>query len=666
MSIKEQRKTPPSPEAGERKRGRRILLAFVLWSAMLIALGISWGIMQRPQYLSRLTTWLKWIDERSGEIPPPASVGSVRLPMCDKGNLPYPFLSSFAAHETTEAIRNPDSSTERFKISAANGARLQVGLAHASRSDIYRHWEYKFSVREMQSGKEKKLLEKTLRFDKGNWGLFDIALPQHDDGNGTLEIEYALQPIGIKARIGTFISALKGAPPYYKDFVFVTPTVLPDRNPDEYNVLVISFDTLRPDRLGCFGYARETSPNIDAFANENVLLPNAFSSSPWTLPAHHSLFSGLYPSAHLRNLGDVRKYASYAEKVLAEILHEAGYYTIGITGGLHLTSANGFARGFDRYMEFDYRAEGSDKKIFSHAVEWLGENHDTKFFMFLHTYACHSPYTETYFVEKENVKGVLEQRKALYDGDIRYADALFGSLIDKLAGLNLLSKTLVVVVSDHGEDFHDHVTGDDVIPPQIQSSPHEAPKIDHGHSVYDEVIRILTIFHVPDVQVEKRIIQNPIRIIDVMPTILAYLGIRSATETQGTSLFELLKTGERPHDPPVISEFTLRGPERKSVRTKGFKYIYIPDMEERKDGVTFKNIRKHELFNLENDPAERDNLYDQTTTVAEDYQTILEETLEESAAIYNRLEESSQSAVTESIEYPRDVLESLKAIGYID
>jgi arylsulfatase A-like enzyme len=299
-------------------------------------------------------------------------------------------------------------------------------------------------------------------------------------------------------------------------------------------------------------------------------------------------------------------------------------------------------------------------------MEWLDQNRDTKFFIFLHTYACHDPYERNQFLNEENVEGFIEQRRALYDGGVRHADKHFGRLIAKLRGLELLSKTIIVLVSDHGEDFHDHVTEADRIPPTPNPVPYVADRIDHGHTLYEELVNVFTVFHLPGLTPARYVFDNQIRLIDIMPTVLDYLGVQVHSHVQGASLIPLMEKGERPVEPPALSEFTLYGPERKSIRMNGYKYIYVPDPDERKDNVTFRDISQRSLYNLKSDPEERKNIVGDEMSIAEEYHGILEKIVEESHAIRQKLQEESESKEGDAPEQPRDVIEGLKALGYLD
>jgi arylsulfatase A-like enzyme len=256
--------------------------------------------------------------------------------------------------------------------------------------------------------------------------------------------------------------------------------------------------------------------------------------------------------------------------------------------------------------------------------------------------------------------------KALYDGHIRKADALFGQLIEKLESLDLLSATVIVIVSDHGEEFCDHFIEE--APPKSPSLIPQISYVNHGHSVYDELIRVPVIFYLPGLQPETSILENQVRLIDVMPTVLDYLGISYDGPVQGTSLLPLIKKGERLYDPPVISEHLLYGYERKSIRVNGYKYIHTmnpANVNNANGNGHFWNSPRYALFDLKNDPEEMNNIYDQNKELAKEYHTILEQTLEESAEINSTLQKNFQSMEGEPAESRLDLADTLKALGYL-
>ena len=576
--------------------------------------------------------------------------------------------------QTMPATHFPESGTMRYAIHGNKGDEIEVGLLRVTEKFL-RAPEYVFRIYEFTSNGKKKVLEKSGEFAPDFWAVYQIGENLEWHGDGTTVIEYELKPKGLRNRIASLFAQVKGQP-YYKDFTFLTPSVFHRRKPGEFNVILVSFDTLRADRLGCFGYERPTSPNIDSFAVRAALFVNAITPSPWTAPSHRSVFTGLYPSAHSLRHWDRYKDEFIAEETIASLLRDNGYYTLGITGGLTVSYSHGFSTGFRRFIEYrsisnaetpskSWEHEDGTRKTFEFAMDWLDANHEAKFFMFVHQYECHDPYEDEFFLEAADQGSLIEKRRALYDGDIRRGDAFFGRLVEKLESLDLLSNTAIVFFSDHGEDLHDHYTEDDRLRGRQLNPIPQISSVDHGHSLYEEITRVPLIFHLPGLEPPRGVIENQVSLIDITPTILDYLGLQYDIPVQGVSLVELIRTGEREQDPPAISEFMLYEPEQKSVRTNKSKYIFSEDPTKTNREPTFRNIPRHALFDLRNDPDERENIYESNRKTAEKYHRILEQTIEQSREINKRLQAESRHTKGISAEEQADRIESMKALGYL-
>ncbi len=586
----------------------------------------------------------------------------LQAPAASFGHLRLPLDGERFAYQTMLAMRSPDRPKARFPVRAEGGDLLEFGLVRIG-GEFAEPCDYVFTVHALTDNGREKLLETSEEFPVNRWRLFRAEPGLGSDTTGRIELEYSLKPKGLRERIAAAIATAMGRS-YWKDFAFVAPNVVRKRKADELNVLLVVFDTLRADRLGCLGYDRPTSPNIDAFAREGVLFTHAVSPSPWTLPAHFSLLTGLYPSAQLDGDAGGWETRSYAEKLMPDILGETGYYTVAVGS---LPHASGFGKGFDLFRKFNYvkvaRKSHTTRRVFSNATEWLAENRDRKFFMLLHNYECHIPYEGTFFPAGEGA-GLAETRDALYDGDVRSLDGLFGELIEKLRALDLLSNTIVIVTSDHGEHFYDHFTEQDRIPPGAEPVP-EVSNLDHGHSLHEELIRVPIIFHIPGLEPEKRVFDNRVRLTDVMPTILEHLDIAHDGPTQGQSLIGLMKHGDRPDEPPAMSEFTFSGAEQKAVILNGYKYLYTENPDEKKGGVGYRDIPRHALYDLKKDPGEKNNIYEQNRATAEELRAALEEMLAESSDINARLKAKRGAKGSEPAALPGDVIESLEALGYL-
>lgn len=360
------------------------------------------------------------------------------------------------------------------------------------------------------------------------------------------------------------------------------------------NVLLISIDTLRADHLGAYGYERATSPHIDALAEDGILFERAFTQSHNTKISHATLLTSLHPTVH-----GVTKDTALPERIetLAERLRAGGYTTAGfVTNPGWLGEQSGLAQGFDHYHEM----WGNAEKQSDLALAWLADAVDEPFFLFLHYYDVHSdwkvlPYETgtdhdhrfappredfhpcdadvcaSRFLQQVNAgKAVLteedvRQTVALYDGGISYTDHHVGRVLAELEASGLSANTVVVVTSDHGEEFLEH------------------GKFLHNQ-LHREVARVPLIIRVPGASTGVRVAQ-PVGLVDVMPTLLDLVGIEAddVDEVEGSPLLGpgpaatevVLSFGAGEGDPDIFA----RGP-RFSLRVRhGFSQWELYDTD---------------------------------------------------------------------------------------
>jgi arylsulfatase A-like enzyme len=295
------------------------------------------------------------------------------------------------------------------------------------------------------------------------------------------------------------------------------------------NLLLISLDTLRADHLGCYGWRRPTSPRIDArLANQGATFTRAYAAYPQTAGSHMTLFTSLEPCVHnvLGPTGGVLRPDAYT---LAELLRAQGYATAAFTEDGWITAASGFARGFDTYVEETDAglARGLAARTFARGQDWIRTHGDVSWFVFLHTYQTHAPYTPPagYL---ERVAGEDPSDAARYDGEIRYTDDVLDELLISLDRLGVADDTVVVLISDHGEQFGEHgLTG-------------------HANSLYDELLHVPLIVRAPGLVPPGLRVTAPVGLIDVVPTLLELLELPPPRWTQGRSVVPLLRGGSLP------------------------------------------------------------------------------------------------------------------------
>lgn len=397
-----------------------------------------------------------------------------------------------------------------------------------------------------------------------------------------------------------------------------------------YNILFVSFDTLRASHISHLGYFRNTTPTIDKFAKEGFTFKNAISQAPWTLPATMSWFTSLYPSQHRC----INKYSTYTETdkvftnlkelapeviTLAEVLKKNGYATCAFTGDAGVSGLFGFNQEFDVYIDGP-KFGGLDHSIPA-AIDWLKKNHGKKFFMFLHGYDCHGQFDppngySKKFVDPDykgsSLRGGRQEQanlreealekgyinltnedakfwRALYDEKISDADERFRNFIEEFKKLGLLDKTILILTSDHGEEFYEH------------------RRFDHGFSLYDELIHVPLVFWLPNNQGGEAI-EDQVRAIDIMPTLFDLLGVRVSkkikTQLKGETLLPLLRGEHKDLTAFSETDYRLYTHKRSIRKNNGWKFIYTMETEQK------------ELYNLREDPKELNNLVEREKQIA--------------------------------------------------
>jgi arylsulfatase A-like enzyme len=406
-------------------------------------------------------------------------------------------------------------------------------------------------------------------------------------------------------------------------------------------IIVVSFDTLRPDHLGCYGYPRATSPNLDAFRRDAVLFSQAIAQAPSTLPSHASIFTSLIPQHHGASIA--RHAALSPDHVtLAEVLRSRGFATAAIHGGAQLSPVWGLDQGFDSYIfpkpwhDFSVRVRA--------ATTWLAVHHRDPFFLFLHTYEVHRPYKPApRFLAAVGVGGLrteaedpaigrlvnevregrrelepsdVERVVGLYDAGIRSADEAFGRLLEWLRANGLYDEALILVTSDHGEEFGEH-----------------GMLAWHSHTLYHELLRVVLLVKLPRSRGAGTTVDSQVRGIDVAPTVLAAAGIEPPSAFEGASLLPLVDGGP---PPPQVSVAGDDSGQLSAIRVPGWKL----------DG--------RRLFDLAADPGE-------TRDVARSHRRTVRELREQRRRIL-----ASRPAPRPAPAAPdAATLERLRALGYL-
>ncbi len=357
------------------------------------------------------------------------------------------------------------------------------------------------------------------------------------------------------------------------------------------DVILITVDTLRADRLRCYGYKKIETPNIDRLARDGIRFDQAIAECPVTLPSHCSILTGTYPIYH--GVRDNSGYRLPPEQItLAEVLKQQGYRTGAFVGSYVLNSRTGLTQGFDAYVDgFESTEPGSTElsiaehragQVMKSTLDWLEKARSGEpSFAWIHLFDPHAPY-------KPPAPYTSRYAHSPYDGEIAYADSVIGQLLSYLARRDLYERTLITLISDHGEGLGEH------------------GEATHGLFLYDSTLRVPWILKPPEGQYAGKTIPDQVQSIDLMPTVLQFLSIQKPPTVQGTGLLALLEGKKAAERSYALGETLLPRSQYgwsavRSVRSEEYKFIQAP---------------RPELYDLKKDPAERSNLISNNQSLA--------------------------------------------------
>jgi arylsulfatase A-like enzyme/Tfp pilus assembly protein PilF len=359
------------------------------------------------------------------------------------------------------------------------------------------------------------------------------------------------------------------------------------------NVVVITIDTLRADHLGCYGYKQVRTPNIDRLAADGTRFERAFTPVPVTLPAHTAIFTGTYPM--LSGIHDFSGNKISSQQVtLASVLKKNGYATGAVIASAVLGSRFGLNQGFDFYYDhFDfsrldesnlYQMERPGNVVTGQVLDWLGKNYRKRFFLWMHLYDPHHPYSPPAPYDQEYASHP-------YDGEIAFADAQVGKVIEFLKEKNLYENTVIVLSGDHGESLGEH------------------GERTHSFFIYNATLHVPLIFRVPRAKLQK-VLAMPVSLVDIMPTLLHILNLEVPANVQGENLLPYISghIGTSSHERSLYAENFLprihfNWSELRAVETANYHFIDAP---------------KPELYDLRKDPGETQNLILEKKAVADE------------------------------------------------
>jgi arylsulfatase A-like enzyme/Flp pilus assembly protein TadD len=402
-----------------------------------------------------------------------------------------------------------------------------------------------------------------------------------------------------------------------------------DARAEGMNLLVITLDTMRSDRIGSYGYTKANTPNLDDLARRGVMFENCYAPVPLTLPAHCSLFTGRYPLGHrVRDNGTF--FLSDAEVTLAEMMKNNGYDTYAVIASFVLMAKFGLDQGFSVYDDsldanellYNFYSEITAEAVHAKFRKWFRNREEKNFFAWVHFYDPHAPYDPP--PEYQNNSDSLSD---LYDGEVAFTDVYVGKIIQDLKNENMLENTLIVIVGDHGEALGEHQ--------------------EYGHSVfcYEENLKVPLIFYNPRLFPEGLLVENRVCLIDIMPSLIEMFGMDSLESFQGESFTRMLSGGKEKKNRSYYVESmygreTLGWAPLAGIIDGPYKYISLPEPE---------------LYDLEKDRRERNNLFPVKKNIARDMDEKLKKVM---------LEYSSSQAGARRKLTPED-RRRLESLGYI-
>lgn len=414
------------------------------------------------------------------------------------------------------------------------------------------------------------------------------------------------------------------------------------------NILLISIDALRADHLSCYGYDRHTSPNLDRLAARGTRFSRAFVNTHGTPPSHTTLLSSLYQETHrvgFRSDPMANSLPAGVEMV-QELFSAGGWHTVAVTGGGFMSSEYGFSRGFDVYVDRAGRVTRQAEELVEQIRSLPRDGRSV--FAFLHTYQVHSPYappkrfrqlfgeyegsveaTSEALLEANSDPGRnfsredFEYLESLYDGEIRFTDEVLGELLASLANSGFLDNAVVVVTSDHGEEFGEH------------------GGVLHGGKLFEELLRVPLI--ISGAGVGRGIVEPAlVSLVDIAPTILSLVGLEAPASMEGRSVFDRPAT-ERWQDQRVFAQY---GDALYCVRAPRWKLI---------QRTANQNVK---LFDLHRDPGERTNVRARHPDLVDSLLAELEE--------WRARRPQLDLGVRSDVELSEERIEELRALGYVE
>lgn len=626
---------------------RVVLSEHECWSGTISHLGLLLSRVEGRVELDRIAFEWMGVESRIAQQHPGGKVPKVRLGSVVKESV----------------ILSPGEERE-FEVSIPSRGRFTASLGWVGRPVFEADEKVEVGVR-LLVGKETMVLPGACEVKSGEPGAwrrfgYDVS-------------KYA----GKKAKIQLFA---RGAEKEDWAGVFGAPCLTTEPAAG-MNVVLISLDTLRADHLGAYGYPKETSPALDGLAAGGVRFHDAMSTAPATLASHMSVMTSRWPSVH----GVVGNRDRLSEEIetLAERVRSGGWRTFAAVEDSYVAADFGFHFGFESYDDGPRGVEvhpDRARSTFGRATELLDELASERFFLFVHTYGPHTPYNAPESVAQRfcgpeyrgSVTSGFDQNdarrlcaegrprdadlrevEARYDAGVRATDRALGEFLSRLDDLELRDETVVVVFSDHGEEFLDHGLS----------------LATHGYSLYQELVHVPLIIRAPGKLPAGSVVREPVSLVDVYPTVLRLLGLPSSPEIQGLDLVDLVGGGA-PQADRILFAQELRFSRQTAARWGRFKFIQTGRVEEATRllfGRESPELRRYlesetkELFDLIADPGEKSNRWSEHSEEARRLERRAEGLLELGDVLRagREAEEGSQPLLKD------DVRSRLEALGYL-
>jgi arylsulfatase A-like enzyme len=400
------------------------------------------------------------------------------------------------------------------------------------------------------------------------------------------------------------------------------------------NIVLITLDTTRADHLPMYGYDKVKTPRLQQLARRGLVFEQCVTASPFTLPSHCSIMTGLYPTFHgVRINGDTA--LSEKHDTMAKALSRRGYDCGAFIGAFVLDGRWGLKQGFAHYDDdFDLNkykqldlglVQRPSSEVVDAAIAWLSPRRDKPFFAWLHLYDPHIPYSPP-----EPYRSEYGGRGAagLYDGEIASMDAQIGRFYDWLADHDLADNTILILVGDHGEGLGEH------------------NESTHGYYIYDYVLHVPLLIVTPFAPLQNRRCPEQVRTIDLLPTVEEMIGITPAKNLHGRSLLPLFYGKSETEKRPAYSE---------SLAPQ-IQYGWSPLYSLRQYPYKFIDAPRAEFYDVKNDPRENSNIRLRQFSKAREYKKILEKLMADT---------SRNAPKTEAADLDQETMRRLATLGYV-